>query len=163
MIGDLALEAGRHPVAAQNIHEEGDELVALGRERHGAAGIAPIIGQELGKMGAQHAGAGAAGRHHMVEALEQIDHLAGDGMGGLAIAGIIGGLAAAGLKRRRLDQAARLLQELGGGQTHAGTEKIDEAGDEESDADGQASNPYGRVAGWRAGGVNASRPAIGVC
>ena len=48
-------------------------------------------------MGAQHAGAGAAGRHHMVEALEQIDHLAGDGLGGLAVAGIIGRLAAAGL------------------------------------------------------------------
>ena len=114
-------------------------------------------------MGAQHAGAGAAGRHHMVEAFEQIDHLAGDGLGRLAIAGIIGGLAAAGLQRRRLHQAAGLLQELGGGQTHAGAEEVDEAGDEESDADGQASYPLGRVAGWRGGAVNASRPATGVC
>src|SRR5215469_6111665 len=99
----------------------------------------------------------------MIEAFEEIHDLAGDGLGGLAVARVVGRLTAAGLGRGRVDDATRLLEELGGGQAHAGTKEIDEAGDEESDADGQALQPSEEPAGWRGGLPNASCPGSGVC
>ena len=112
-------------------------------------------------MHPQHAGAGTARRHDIVIGLKEIDHLAGNGQRRLPVTGVVGRLAATGLGRWRLDEAACILQQLDGGQADGGAEEIDEAGDEESDADRQNGNVPGSGmqmsrAGWRATAGNAS-------
>ena len=86
-------------------------------------------------MRADHARTGTARRHHIVVGLEGGDDLGCDGAGVGAIAGVVGGLAAAGLRARHLDRAAGLLQQLDGGEAHRRPEQIDETGDEQADAD----------------------------
>ena len=49
----------------------------------------------------------------------------------LAVAGVVGGLAAAGLRRRHLDPAAGIFEQLDRGEADARPEQIDQAGDEQ--------------------------------
>ncbi len=72
-------------------------------------------------------------RDDIVEALEGLDHLAGDGDGVLPVAGIIGGLSAAGLRTRHLDAGSSRFDELDRGKGDARPEQIDQAGDEQAD------------------------------
>ena len=87
-------------------------------------------------MAAQHAGAGARRGDHVIEALEGVHDLDGDRPGRGAVAGIIGGLAAAGLIERRLDPAAGVLEQADGGKGDGGAKQIGETGDEQPDARG---------------------------
>ena len=50
------------------------------------------------------------------------------------VATVEGGLAAAGLGLRHLDRAAGLLEELDGGEADARPHRVDQAGDEQSNA-----------------------------
>src|SRR6185312_4871685 len=130
-----------HPA---HIGEEGDELVSALREMLGTLEQRRLVGEELGVMFLDHAAAGAGRHHDIVEALERIDDLARDRLGVGLVAGIVGGLATAGLHRRYLDRAAGFLEQLHGGKTDRGAEEIDEASDEQAYADG-----HGRVWHWR--------------
>ena len=82
----------------------------------------------------QHAGAGAGRRDDVVKLLKRRDHLFGNLPRILSVAGIIGGLAAAGLRARHMHLASGILQQLDGGKADAGAEQIDKAGDEQADA-----------------------------
>jgi len=70
----------------------------------------------------------------MVERLERGDDLAGDLLGVGTVAGIVGGLAATGLRRRDLHLAAGLLQQLHGGESYRRAVEIHQAGDKQGDA-----------------------------
>ena len=70
----------------------------------------------------------------MVIALKLLDHLAGNGAGGCAVAVVVRGLAAAGLARRDLDPAACVLQQPYRGKGHSRSEQVGETGDEERGA-----------------------------
>ena len=74
-------------------------------------------------MQPEHAGAGARRRHHIVEALEALDHLPGDRDRVLAVAGIIGWLSATGLRAGRLDPCAPVLDQLDRGKAMLGRNK----------------------------------------
>ena len=100
---------------------------ALGLGRH--LGLA---GEQLGIVLDQHAAAGAARRDDVVAILERLDRLARQRLGGRPVAGIVGGLAAAGL-RRHDDPAAGVLEELDGGEADGRAHEVDEAGDEQAD------------------------------
>ena len=82
----------------------------------------------------QHSGAGARRCDDIVKALECLDDLPGDILGIGTVTGIIRRLAAADLRIRNLDDAAGALQELYGRETDRWAEEINEAGDEEADA-----------------------------
>ena len=118
---------------AEHVDQKRRQLEALGSERFGALGEIGILGEQARVMEPQHAGARARRRHHIVEALEGLDHLAGDRHGVAPVAGIIGGLPAAGLRARHLDPAAPRLDQLDRGKGDAWPEQIDEAGDEQAD------------------------------
>ena len=83
-------------------------------------------------MFGEHARAGAARRHDVVAFREGGDGLARDRLGVGAIARIIGGLAAAGL-RGHDDLAARVLEQLDRREADARPDEIDETGDEQAD------------------------------
>lgn len=112
------------------MNQKRGQLVALVRERFGALGEIGIFDQQARVMDPQHAGARPRRCHHIVEALEGLDHLAGDRHGVAPVAGIISGLPAAGLGARHLDLAAPRLDQLDRGKGDAWPEQIDEASDE---------------------------------
>ena len=133
MIGD-ASRIGRIDAAdLEHAGEKRRELEALGGKRGGAIGEIGVLGEQARVMQPQHAGAGTRRRHHVVEALECLDHLPGDGRGVLAVAGIIGWLAATGLRARHLDPRPGILDQLDRGKGDAWPEQIDQAGDEQAD------------------------------
>ncbi len=82
----------------------------------------------------EHPGAGAARRDDPVAGREGLDRPARDRPGRGAIARIVGGLAATGLGGND-DFAARLLQQRDRGEADARAHEVDEASDEEPDAD----------------------------
>src|SRR5579875_2668485 len=85
-------------------------------------------------MNADHARAGAGWSDDVIIAGEGLHDFAGDRLRIVAIARIIGGLAAAGLRPRHFDGAAGLLQQPDGGKADGRPEQVDKAGDEERDA-----------------------------
>src|SRR3546814_11868800 len=72
-------------------------------------------------------------RHDVVVAFEGLDDPPRDGARILGVAGIVGRLAAAGLRPRHLDIAAGILQQLDGGEADLRPEQVDQAGDEQRD------------------------------
>ena len=136
MIGDGAVEFGVDRGDLQHIGQEADQLEAARRQLLRARPHLWIILEQHRIMLAQHARAGAGRRNDIVEALERLDHLARDRLGVGAVAGIIGGLAAADLRLRHLDLAARAFEQLDRREADGGAEKIHKAGDEKADAKG---------------------------
>ena len=92
-----------------------------------------LVGEQVGIVHLQHAAARAGRRHDVVVRLERRDHLPGDRARVLPVAGVVGRLAAAGLRRRHLDPAAGRLEQLHRGEADARAEEVDEAGDEQAD------------------------------
>ncbi len=132
VVGHRAVEGGIDAADAHHVGQEGHELVGAGGQLLRLGQHVGIVGEELGIVALDHAGAGAGGRDDVVVAREGPDHLRGDGRGGAAVPGIVGGLPAAGLTRH-IDEAARVLQQLDGREPHGGTEQVHQAGDEEPD------------------------------
>ena len=136
MIGHRALEARLDFFHLHHVGKEGgDQLEGAARQVIRRCTHLGIAGKERGIMLLQHAGAGARRRHHVIEAGEGGDYLARDGDCVLAVAGIIGRLAAAGLRRRHDHFAAGLLQQLHRGKADGRAEQIDQASDEQTDGD----------------------------
>ena len=113
-------------------------------------------------MPGEHPGARAARRDDVIAGRERLDRPARDRPGRGAIARIVGGLAAAGL-RGNDDLAARLLQQLDRGEADARAHEVDEAGDEQPDAGPGAARltgaPFGRLIvrrGFRSSGPSAA-------
>ncbi len=151
VIGDGPVEARFGARDAEHVDEELGQFVGLRRKDVGARLPVRIALEQLGIVHAHLAGAGAGGRDDIVAMLECGDHLFGDRARRRAVAGVEGRLAAAGL-RRHVDCAARLLQQLDGGEADRRPDQIDEAGDQEAHArlgghDGlRALEPHGRRA-----------------
>ena len=138
MIGDTAVKLRRHRLHAQLIGEKRHQLERFGGERLGARTPGGIVREECGIMMFDHAGAGAGRRHHGVEIFESFNHLAGDGCGIAAVARIMRRLAATGLRTRRFDHAAGILEQLDRGEADAGAKQINQAGDEQANPEGAA-------------------------
>ena len=89
-----------------------------------------------------HGGAAAGGCDDGVdfaalhERGEDREEAAGEFAGLVAVAGVEGGLTAAGLLFGEDDLDVVLFEELAGGDAYAGVEHVDHAGDEEGDAFG---------------------------
>ncbi len=84
-------------------------------------------------MFGEHPGAGAGGGDHVVIRRKSFDGLKREVLGEFPVAGIIGRLAAAGL-RWHLDRASGVLEELDRRPTDRGAEKVDKTSDKEPDA-----------------------------
>ena len=82
----VAAEARRHAVGAEYLDQEARELEALLAKRTRSCGKRRIVGQEGEVVQLEHAGAGSRRRHHIVEALEALDHRLRDRLGICAIA-----------------------------------------------------------------------------
>ncbi len=134
VIGDRAVIVGDHAHHAHDVDQERDQLVGPFRQMLGAGMHRRLVLEEARIVFADHPGAGARGRDQIVEALEQRDGAARDVLRVGAVAAVIGGLAAAGLRHRHLDRAAGALQQGHRGEADGGTEQIDQAGDEQADA-----------------------------
>ena len=85
-------------------------------------------------MGLDHAAAGAGRHHDVVEAVEFIQKFFGQVARRLAVAGIVAGLAAAGLLGRHHDFAAGRFQQFQSRKADFRPHHIDQAGDKQSDA-----------------------------
>src|SRR5262249_2186750 len=92
-----------------------------------------IGGKKARIVAPQHAGAGTRWRHDVVEALKGFDDLPGYGDGVLAVAAIVSGLSAAGLRAGDLNAPAGGLNQLDRGECHIWSKKIDETGHEQAD------------------------------
>ena len=134
VIGHRAGEGGVDRRHAAHIDQKADQFEHLGGKRHRAILPSRVVGEQLGVVHLQHPGARAGRRHDVVVRLERRDHLTGDGSRVLAVAGVVGRLPAAGLRRRHLDAAARRLDQLHRGKADARPEQVDQAGDEQADA-----------------------------
>ena len=132
MIGNPAFPPCRHRLHPADVDEEGDKLPAALGETPRPRQDPGITGEELRIVNADHPGARAGGSDDMVVALECVEHLQGDRLRIGAVARIIGRLTATGLSARHLDGAARLLEQLDGGETDRRPEKIHQAGHEQS-------------------------------
>jgi hypothetical protein len=82
----------------------------------------------------QHRGAGPRWCDDEIEGLEGFDHLFGDLARVGTVAGVVGGLAATGLRHRNMHLASRLLQQLDAGKADRWPEKIHQAGGKQADA-----------------------------
>jgi hypothetical protein len=133
VIGDPAVVARFDPLETAHVGQERHQLMGARRQGLRPGSEARILVEQGGIVVLDHAGAGARGRDHVVEALESRDHVGRDGLGVRAVARVVGRLSAAGLDRRRLDPAAGPLQELDRRQAHAGADEVDQAGDEKPD------------------------------
>ena len=133
MIGDRSVVARRDLLDAQDVDEEADQFVRLLGEALGPRRELGLAGEQVGIMLDQHAAARAARRDDVVAVLERLDRLPRQRLGGRAIAGIIRGLAAAGLARND-NLAAGVLEQLDRREPDARPDDVDEAGDEEPDA-----------------------------
>ncbi len=112
MIGDGSGESRIDLEEPKHVDQKRRELEALGGERSGALGEIRILGEKARIVEPQHAGAGAGWRHDIVESLEGLDHLAGKRDGVLAVAAIIGGLPATGLRAGHFDPGPSGLDQL---------------------------------------------------
>ncbi len=123
-------------VDAEHVDQEARQLIGLRRQRVGFGQPVRIVGEELGIVHLDHAGAGAGGRDHVVEAAEALDDALGEIARRAAVAGVVGGLAAAGL-HGHVDRTAGVLEQLHGREADRGPYQVDEAGHEQADPAGR--------------------------
>jgi hypothetical protein len=84
-------------------------------------------------MNADHTRARARWGYDIIEIGKSVDHLPSNRLGAAPSAGVVAGLAAAGLRLRHLDVTPRLFEEFDRGKPDGGTEQIDQTGDEKPD------------------------------
>ena len=144
MVGGFALQLGAGVDYAEDVYEEFGELEGDGCESFGLVGEVGLLGfleDDFEKV-ACHGGAAAGGCDDGIdfaafhEGREDREEAAGQFAGFVAIAGVEGGLTAAGLLFGEDDLDAVLFEELAGGDADAGVEHVDHTGDEEGDAFG---------------------------
>ena len=101
VIGDPCLRSGPERFRAW-LHstQEVRQLARFGGERRDARLHRGIVGEELGIVRADHSRARARRRDQEIAVLELVDDLPGERPGIGAVARVVGGLAAAGLRRR---------------------------------------------------------------
>ena len=95
-----------------------------------------LVREKLGEVVRDHRRAGARGHHDVLGIAEDVQKVAGDLRGFVAVAAIEGGLAAAGLCFGKVDGVAEPFEHLGHGQADLGKDLIDDAGGKESDSAG---------------------------
>jgi len=76
------------------------------------------------------------GGHEGIEGFELGDGAAGERAGGVFVAAVVGGLAAAGLLARNFDAPAGVFEEPRRGKADVGPHRVHEAGGEEADGAG---------------------------
>jgi hypothetical protein len=104
--------------------------------RGGRGGVGARVGavvEQVRQVRLQHAAAGAGGDDHVVVADEGLDDAAGQVARGGAVAAVVGGLAAAGLRAGEFDLAAGFLKQADGGEADGGAVEVHQAGDEQGD------------------------------
>ena len=134
VVGHRAIEAPGHRIDLEHIGEELRELPGLRGEALGTPEPGRIVAEELGVVRAHHAAARAGRRDDGVEALELGDELPRERDRVGPVAGVVGGLATAGLALRDDHLHAGMVEELERGKTDRRTHQVDEAGDEQADA-----------------------------
>ena len=133
MVGDRPRKARRDGGDAEHVDEEARQLEGPAGELVRARRPVRVVHEKLGIVHLDHAGARARRRDDVIEAAEALDDTLGEVARRRAIAGVVGGLAAAGLARH-LDAAAGVLEELHRRKADGRPHQIDEAGDEQPDA-----------------------------
>jgi len=134
VVGDGAGEDRRDPLDLQDVDQERHQLVGALCQVLGALRGLRLVGEQRRVVLVDHAGAGSRRRHHVVEAREGVDHPARHRPGVGQVPGVEGRLPAAGLRRRHLDGAAGILQQLDRGEADGRAVEVDQAGDEQADA-----------------------------
>ena len=98
--------------------------------------VGRLVGDETRVVHLEHGGAGAGGHNDIIAIGEGADSLKGEGFGRGAVAGVIGGLAAAGLAFRNDHFAAGCFDQACGSKADGRPHEIDEAGHEKTGAGG---------------------------
>ena len=114
--------------------QEVGELVRLASQSQGAFVPAGGFHEQARIVLHDHAHAGAGRRHHVVVALEAADEVLRQRSRGGDGAGVVAGLAAAGLCERHFHLAAGLFEQRDGRLRHGGAEHVHEATHEEGHA-----------------------------
>ena len=158
VVGDGAVKGGVDGRHAEHVDEEARQLVRLVGEGLGLAQPVRVVREELGVVRPDHPGAGAGGDDHVIVGPEGGDHRLREVPRGAPVAGIVGRLAAAGLDGH-VDDAARLLQELHRREADRWAQEVDEAGDEQPDAQPRAGPFRGSGHARRDGATARRRPS----
>jgi hypothetical protein len=133
MMDDAAREMRAGVGHAADVDEERRQLVYAGGEFLNLA-LFGCVFEERGVVDAQHGGAGARRRDDVIQTGEGTHRLQGEVAGGIPIAGIVGGLTAAGLPFGHNDGATRRFEQMCRCEANRRAEQVYEAGDEEPDA-----------------------------
>ena len=133
MVGDSSIEARLHGLDLHDVDEKAHELVRLLREAFGLERHVRLAREQARVMRREHAATRPARNDDVVAIGECLDSLARQRLRRRAVAGVIGGLPATGL-RRHDDRATCILEQLDRGEADRRADDVDEAGDEQSDA-----------------------------
>ena len=133
MIGDAPRKTRGDEFQLHHICQEADEFMGFFSKGPGPRREAGIVREEFGIMMPDHARAGAGGRHDIIDAGECVHDIQRQRARGSPVAGIIGGLAAAGLGGHN-DLAPGLFQKLHRSKAYRRAEQVDQTGDEKPDA-----------------------------
>jgi hypothetical protein len=131
VIGGPADMPGAHARHAAHVDEKAGQLMRLVGEGLRALRQHRLVGEQLGIMFGHHAAAGAGRRDDIVAARKGVDDLQGQIARRAPVSRVEGRLTAAGL-RRHDDLAARVLDQLGGGETDAWPHQVDKTGGEQA-------------------------------
>ncbi|KGD58099.1 hypothetical protein DP49_5025 [Burkholderia pseudomallei] len=150
VIGERALghRGALGPRPAEHVDEKARQLVRARGKPLGARPPGGIVREQIRVVVAQRADARAGRRDDIVVALERFDRAARDAARVVEIAAVQRGLAAAGLRARRVDGATGRLEQLHGRERGARPEQIREARDEQADAR-RLAGAAGRAGGLR--------------
>lgn len=118
------------------LDEEIGELPDFVRQGLGGLGLRPVL-EELGVEGFDHGAAGTGGDDHDLCVAEGVKDGGGDGTGFVPVAGVEGGLAAAGGVLGANDAMTESFQDADHGHSDFWIQRVDEAGDEEGDGHGR--------------------------
>ena len=102
---------GRQTLDTHDIGQETDQLECPRGECIGTRPQIGIIIEQMRQVMLQHAAARTRRHHHVVIAAERIENASAKVARSGPITGIVGGLAAAGLRTRHFDLAAGLFQQ----------------------------------------------------
>ena len=121
-------------VLLHHVGKEAHQFERSRRQRVGPRAQVRVVVEQMRQVLLQHPRAGAGRRHHVVVAAERLDQPAREVARGGAVAGVVGRLAAAGLRPRHLHLAAGRFQQPNRGEADAGAVEVHQAGDEQGDA-----------------------------
>jgi hypothetical protein len=134
VVGDDAVESRADIFYARDFEEESRKLPNSRLQAMDLGEELGIVFEDVREMMRDHGCARARGHDDVFRIVEDVEEMPGDGARFIRIAGVEGGLAAAGLGRGEIDLVAQAFQHLSDGDANLRENLIHDAGDKQRNA-----------------------------